>query len=174
MGALCSRLDTTLNEPRGYVGTGLIWRKVAGDIQQEHVYSIDKPFAVGCLLYHTQLTFIPADLTRIAFSMSAASGVMNITEMRLISDSQSDICLGYVAQSRANEVHIQVATLRGFVLAVGSRGVHALRVINGGGHASEWIGNPEDVPVTNRLWWLERLTALEVGVDVSLSCCSVF
>jgi hypothetical protein len=151
--------------------------EVSGDFQQYNPSRDNRTyptFAVGCMLYHKQSTFIPADLTGIAFSTSAASGIVNLTGMRLISNTGEDICLGYVAQSKANEIRIEVATLRGFLVAVGSRGVHALQVISGDGRASEWIGNPEDAPVTGRLGWFAKVTALEVGVDVSLGCRFIF
>jgi hypothetical protein len=85
--------------------------------------------------------------------------------MRFITSNDADIRLGYMAEG--NDLFLEVTAVRGFVLAVGPRGIGALRVISGDGRTSKWFGCPKDLPVTERLASFESISALEVGVDVS-------
>lgn len=84
--------------------------------------------------------------------------------MRFISQDCSHICLGYITEGK--EVYLDIATIKGFVLAMGSRGIQALQVVNGDGKVSRWFGCPRNSPVTERLLGSEAVSVLEVGLDV--------
>ena len=144
---------------------GLRWNEVAGDVKQATDSGYCERFNEGCRLFRKQCASIPSDLSRIAFSVARAGNDEYIAGMRLITSNDADIRLGYIAEG--NELFLDVAAVGGFVLAMGPRGIRALRVISGDGRASKWFGCPKDSPVTERLTGFKFISALEVGVDVS-------
>lgn len=161
---LHSRLNENLESSRSKLGIcNLEWLEAAGDIQPEPVSNNRAPFHNGCKLFHKQSALIPSGLSRIAFTM----GDSFVTGLRLISDNHTEICLGYT--NNEHQLFLEVTTVCGFVLAVGSRGVQAIQIIDNNGHASRWFGNPRDAPVTKRLTAFETITALDVGVDVGIT-----
>ena len=85
--------------------------------------------------------------------------------MRLTTSDDADIRLGYLAEG--NETFVEVTVLKGFVLAMGPRGIRAIQVIGVDQHTSKWVGCPTESPVTERLACCEFISALEVGFDVS-------
>jgi hypothetical protein len=138
---------------------------VAADVRQETVSDHYEGFNEGCRLFQKHCAFIPSGLARIAFSITAAGDVGYLTGMRFIPNNGADIRLGYIAEG--TELVLEVTAVKGFILAIGSRGIRALQVISGDGHASRWLGCPKNSPVTERLAGFESICALEVGVDVS-------
>ncbi|GBF62029.1 hypothetical protein TMEN_4553 [Trichophyton mentagrophytes] len=133
--------------------------EVAGDIQVESVTRARDTFHQGCLLFDRQCATIPSNLSSIGFSIAEDS----ITGIRLVTSTQEDIRLGYIIKSK--EALLETTSLFGFILAVDSRGIRAVRVIYGNGSKSDWIGNPADTPITERLMKVGDINALEVGVD---------
>lgn len=144
---------------------GLRWSEVTGDVRQETSSGHCEGFNEGCRLFQKQCASIPSDLSRIAFSIISAGNIEYVVGMRFITSNDVDIRLGYMTEG--NELFLEVTAVRGFVLAMGSRGIRALQVISGDGRASKWFGCPKDSPVTERLAGFESVSALEVGVDVS-------
>ena len=159
-------LDDASDSSRINLGAdGLRWSEVAADVRQETVSGHCMGFNEGCLLFQKQCASIPSNLSKIAFSITAAGAVKYVVGMRFISSKGLDTRLGYMAEG--NELFLEVTAVRGFVLAMGSRGIRALQVISGDGLASRWFGCPKDSPVTERLAGFASISALEVGVDVS-------
>ncbi|KAH0550938.1 hypothetical protein GP486_007698 [Trichoglossum hirsutum] len=158
------RLDDALESSRMHLGAdGLRWSEVAGDVKQETGSGYCEGFNEGCRLFRKQCASIPSELSRIAFSITGASNAEYVTGMRFIASNDVDIRLGYIAEG--NELFLEVTAVRGFVLAIGPRGIRALQVIGGNGCASKWFGCPRDSPVTERLVGFESISALEVGID---------
>ncbi|PGG95062.1 hypothetical protein AJ80_10029 [Polytolypa hystricis UAMH7299] len=158
--SLRSHLSETLESPPSKLGVyDLEWREAAGDIQPELVLNNRSRFNSGCILFHKQSAVIPSGLSRIAFSVIANS----VTGMRLISNNQMDICLGYI--NNGDELFLEVTAVCGLVLAIGSHGVQAIQVIDNNGQTSGWFGSPRDAPVTERLAAFGAITSLGVGVD---------
>ncbi|KAI9781319.1 MAG: hypothetical protein M1839_006112 [Geoglossum umbratile] len=155
------RLDDTLESSRTNLSSdGLRWSEVAGEVRQEIGSG---QFNEGCRLFQKQCASIPSDLSRIAFSITGAGGAEYVGGMRFITSNGVDTRLGYMAER--NELFLEVTAVRGFILAMGPRGVRALQVISGNGRASKWFGCPKDSPVTERLVGFESISALEVGID---------
>ena len=77
------------------------------------------------------------------------------------------MCLGYRAEGK--ELFLNVTAFRGFILAVGSRGIQALQVITAEGETSKWFGRSDESPRTQRLAHLGSIAALEAGFDVSMT-----
>ena len=143
----------------------LRWIKVAGDVKGLASDGNPISFHEGCRIFDTHVTLMPNNLSKIGFSISSVGNSTYIVGIRLKTTSSPDMCVGFIANG--NEVFHEVSCLRGFVLAVGSRGVHALQLINGDGSLSGWIGRPNDSPITERLAHLDCIAALEVSFDVS-------
>ena len=145
---------------------GLRWIEVAADVRQQTGSSYCEGFNEGCRLFQRQCASIPSNLSRIAFSIIAASDVEYVTGLRFVAGDDTDVRLGYI--SEGNELFLKITAVRGFILAMGSRGIRALQVISSDGQVSKWFGCPKDSPVTDRLAGSDCVSALEVGVDVSL------
>ncbi|KAM5484510.1 hypothetical protein McanCB56680_002586 [Microsporum canis] len=155
-------LDSSLDKSHERPLSSNIYDKsheVTAEILPDPTLSIGGFFNQGCLLFHKQHTAVPPNLSGVAFSITANY----ITGIRLMSRSQEDICLGYIIKNK--ETALEVTAISGFILAVDSRGVRAIRAIDGNGNESRWFGNPKDTPITKRLTGFKVITALEIGVD---------
>ncbi|KAH0558968.1 hypothetical protein GP486_004412 [Trichoglossum hirsutum] len=141
----------------------LTWSKVVGDIIEEASLRYPRGFCEGCRLFGTHRAHVPKHLSKISFSIISISNVSYVTGVRLITEKGPDICLGLV--SEGNGVTREVTALRGFILAAGSRGIRALKVVGEDGSPSEWVGRPNNSPITERLARFNSVAALEVGFD---------
>jgi hypothetical protein len=142
----------------------LRWRKVAGNVKDEASDGHPIGFNEGCRLFGTHFTYMPKDLSKISFSISSVGNVTYVAGIRLITEKGPDICLGYVSEGK--EVIRDATTLRGFVLAAGSRGIHALQVVSEDTSLSKWVGCPNNSPITKRLSSFNFIAALKVSFDV--------
>ena len=141
------------------------WSKVTGDIKDEASDGHPIAFNEGCRLFCTHIARMPKDLLKIGFSISSIEKVTYITGIRLIIDKGTDVCLGFI--SKGKEVICEAIAIKGFILAIGSRGIHAMKVVNKDASLSEWAGCPNNSPITKRLARFDCIAALEVGFDVS-------
>ncbi|KAK2816040.1 hypothetical protein FQN49_008043 [Arthroderma sp. PD_2] len=157
--SITSRLDKSLEYSPLKLKVCEERREVAGEIRPEADSNSRWLFNIGCKLFRKQSVIVSPALSRIAFSVTANS----VTGMRLISNNQEDTCLGYI--NNDEQLFLELAAIRGFILAIGSHGIQAIRVIDNNGHASKWFGDPVGAPVTERLAGFGHITTLEVGVD---------
>ncbi|KAI9765323.1 MAG: hypothetical protein M1839_005523 [Geoglossum umbratile] len=139
------------------------WSRVAGDIRGEASDGYPKDFHEGCRLFGMYAAYVPKDLLRICFSISGVGNINYVVGIRLVTEKGPDIRLGF--ESEGKEAIREVTALRGFILAAGSRGIHALKVVSENGSPSEWVGCPNNSPVTERLAHFNSIAALEVGFD---------
>lgn len=151
--------------------SGLKWSEVAGDIKHTTSSNYGEVFNEGCRLFQKHYASIPGNLPKIAFSI-VITDVTYVAGMRLITSDNADIRLGYLAEG--NELFFEVTAIKGFVLAVGSRGIRAIQVISVNRHTSKWFGCPTDSPVTERLAGCKSISALGIGFDVSLLLVETF
>ncbi|KAK2750687.1 hypothetical protein FQN57_002760 [Myotisia sp. PD_48] len=122
-------------------------------------------FEEGCRLFQRQYTLIPPNLTGICcyITNEIEGDAGYICGMRFVSKDNPDICLGYT--NADNEIFLEVSVLKGFILAMGSRGIRALQVIDGDGQVSRWAGCPKHTPITADLAGPGPVRALGVGID---------
>lgn len=113
----------------------------------------------------TVRTSIPALLRHIRVSIVSAGNATYVAGIRFISNEEKNVCVGY---TNGAESCLETTEIYGFVVAVGSRGIHALRVVTPTGQLSQWFGDPNGVPKTRRLMTCQPITALEASFDVSL------
>lgn len=138
----------------------LTWIDVTGDVGKSG------PFKGRCRPIGSHTVLIPPDLLSICVSVVAVGKVTYITGICLRSSTGENIRLGYFTSDVARECRI--GPFQGFVLAVGPRGIHALRVVHGEMQQSEWVGNPEEVPITERLVTTQAVHGLRIIFDVSV------
>ena len=145
---------------------GFSWSEMTGDLIQEQLFGPYRGFNEGCRLFNKQTTFIPDHLSQIAFSIIRDGDTEYIAGIRLIPNKGTDICLGYRAEGK--ELLLNITVLKGFISAVGSRGIQALQIVTGKGQISQWFGRPSESPRTRRLAMFESIAAIEAGFDVSI------
>lgn len=136
--------------------------KVEADIKSAAVPN--ERFNEGCRLLFEQVVSIPEDLVSIAFSIAVDGNTEYLAGMRFISKDGGSIQLGY--RNEYEELYYKVAALKGFIIAMGSRGLHGIRVLGADGSISKWFGSSKDSPVTERLGDIESTPALVIGFDV--------
>jgi hypothetical protein len=145
----------------------LRWKAVRGALQQPPEKGQERPefrFNRGCLQFHSQCTAIPTLLCRIVVSTISIGSATFVTGMRFISRNKLDVCIGY---TKGEESSLDITGIQGFIVAVGSRGIHALQLITSTEKLSQWFGDPNGVPKTRRLVTHMPITALRAGFDVS-------
>lgn len=119
----------------------------------------------GCLAFRHQHISIPQDLTAIDVSFADISSFGYISGLTFKSMTLGPTQLGFFSPN--GRVLVQVQELRGFVLAISPLGIRAIRIIQGDGTRSAWIGFPKDTPVTECLSEFDTTAPLKASVDVS-------
>lgn len=124
-------------------------------------------FDKSCRTPHKQAVAVPDNLARLSVSTVGLGDGTYIAGIALTTTSGETIPLGYHSSSGSTNT-LKLCDIRGFHLAVGARGIQALRCITGTTNSvSEWFGCPDDVPKTRRLAVNNRVAVLEAGFDVS-------
>lgn len=120
-------------------------------------------FYQDCRLLYEQVAPIPEDLVSIAFSIAVDGNTEYLAGMRFISKDGSSSKLGY--RNMYKELYHEVTALKGFIIAIGSRGFHGIRVLEADGSISGWFGSPKNSPVTERLDEIDSVPVLKIGFD---------
>ena len=126
---------------------------------------------VGCKQLYTQRVTIPVPLRQLCISIVSIGDATYVTGIRFSPCVGSDVCIGYVRRDHqqsadAESSHSDTIGLHGFILAVGFRGIHAMRYVTQAGQLSRWYGCAEGLLVTRRLVLCESISLLEAGFDV--------
>jgi hypothetical protein len=142
----------------------LRWKEVHGfqqrkDNHRDRILHIEK----GCFQLYSQSTFIPAYLRRIIISIISIGSTTYITGLQFISNEGTEICLGYTSRKGSS---LEIIGLQGFIVAVGSGGIHAIQFVTPTRQLSQWFGDLEGVPQTRRLMLDKPITAIKAGFDV--------
>ena len=144
---------------------GFEWKEISGDIRYDD-NSYRPSFHEGCGVMFESAHLIPNELYEIACSMVKASDGSYVVGLRVTDKLQNSIRLGYVSEEE--ELVCKVTTLKGFNVAVGSRGIRALQIICEDNTASCWLGQYENCPISQRLFHAGAITALRAAFDVCL------
>lgn len=162
---LASRVDNLFPLPSLNLNReNLHWTEVSAYVNEEH-HRIYESFKRGCRLFHRQQAPIPKLPFRITFFFVQVGYVEYLAGIQLISQNGKIISLGYLSEKEG--ISMDVCTLQGFNLAVGSKGIQAIQYITEDGCTSEWAGSPNESPRTQRLAVYCPILALAVGFDVS-------
>lgn len=116
------------------------WKEVEGDIRN----GTRPAFPAGTCYpetSHRQFIYMPHSLTRIDVSILQEMDITYVTGMEFVSQYQPNINIGY--KIPGGQVMMDIQSLRGFEVAIGSGGIRALRFITHS-NALEWLGRPTD------------------------------
>lgn len=142
---------------------GMEWREAAADVLLG-AYQSDLTLYKGCREFHHKNVCIPpGQLSNLACSLVQLGDTTYVTGIRFVLTQGEDIRLGYIA----DEHIISIGFLTGFHLAVGSRGIQAIKCILGGDEESPWLGCPDNAPKTKRVSFPEPIANIEARFDVS-------
>lgn len=134
----------------------------------DHILSKDEisDSSHRCCCLYSHKAEIPASVCRFKFSFAKMSKVSYITGIGFTSSQGVVSEMGYWADE--DQVFtVEVTGFKGFIVALDSYGVRAIRVKQDQPNVSEWIGCPDDCPKTMNLVTSGDITALEVQYDVS-------
>lgn len=126
-------------------------------------------FDGGVPIMQTHLRSVPQVFNKIIFSTVNIGDIVHVSGMSFISKEGISHCFGYMAPEAS--VVLEVESVKGFILAMGSMGLHALQVISNDDHVSKWIGSPRHSPITRRLARIGSVGCLKIGIDVGHSGC---
>ncbi|KIM99684.1 hypothetical protein OIDMADRAFT_181105 [Oidiodendron maius Zn] len=142
----------------------LKWKEVHGLIEQpKRRQNLSRFWASPiCNRLYSQCTSIPSVLCRIVVSTVSSGTATYITGLCFISNQETEISLGYKSKRGSS---LEMTGLQGFIIAVGSRGIHAIQFVTPTGQLSQWFGNPKGMPITRRLASCKPITALKGGFD---------
>ncbi|KAK4130693.1 hypothetical protein BT67DRAFT_390544, partial [Trichocladium antarcticum] len=127
----------------------------------------------GCRVLRRRCVALPDAVVAMSASFAMLGHRRYIAGLALRTAEGESVRLGY---SGLGETWVAASDIRGFNLAVGSRGIQALQCLTGPSHAaSPWLGCPIGVPQTRRLAMGGPVATLEGGFDgcklVSMAVC---
>ena len=155
-------LSSPMHSPAAPASLG--WLEATADLRPVG-HTPYQDFNEGCQLFFEQQISIPSLLSQIAFSVIQLGDAEYITGMRLVPSQGKAIQLGYRAERK--ELFLNITSLTGFILAVGSRGIQGIQCISGDGRTSQWLGCPLEAPKTRRLAVSGSISVVKAGFDVS-------
>lgn len=113
-----------------------------------------------------QETLLPSRIARIGASVVCEGEKSYIAGIQFLSSEAGEmVCLGYT--SPATTTFLDVTSVRGLILSVGSRGIHALQAVDSDGSLLPWLGRPDGGAISRRFVYKEQIVALSAGFDVS-------
>ena len=124
-----------------------------------------KIFQEGCRELGTHSALVPSQLVAITITTARVGATTYVAGICLLPKGGPCVRLGYTSQE-GRHLH-RITSLKGFLIAIGERGIHALRVVGENKILSPWIGDPLLSPITERLILTASLDCLKVGFDVS-------
>lgn len=160
-------------QPTNEIEDKLGWKEVYGDLRQRDGRHPSFEFTRGCKRFYCQRTLLPTGMRQVIISTIIIGNTSYITGLRFISPKGSEIALGHTAKEDNSSPNfsdqvINATSIQGFIIALGSKGIQALRLIFNLSQLSPWVGYPDGFLKTRRLGNFKSITALEAGFDVSL------
>ncbi|KAI0810759.1 hypothetical protein GGR55DRAFT_678719 [Xylaria sp. FL0064] len=137
--------------------SGDLWKNT--DDRRYYAYR----FRRGCRSLYSHYVTIPNDLLRLSIFYSQVSSASYVCGIRFTTATGSVIHIGH---SGTTENSICVTEIWGFILAVGSKGIHAVKCLTGNDTTSCWLGCPNNSPKTTRFARFDApLDCIAVGFD---------
>ncbi|KID67149.1 F-box domain containing protein, partial [Metarhizium hybridum] len=108
---------------------------------------------------------LPTAPYQLAFSTTRLDNVQYIAGIRIRRQSPDrDACLGF--STHGQEIYLDITeTILGFNLAAGATGIQAIHCVLKNGKTLGWIGNPSDLPKTQRLVVSTSIKSIKAGFD---------
>ncbi|OJD11069.1 hypothetical protein AJ78_08088 [Emergomyces pasteurianus Ep9510] len=148
--------------------TDLKWKRLAGEFPKmptplKGLIRRTPTFYSGCREFRKEHILIPQHLARIAVYLVRDGDGHYISCFKFILTGGKTICLGYRTGQLAL---VDTPALKGFILAVGSKGIHGLQIMTAPGSLTPWIGSHDQCPKSRWLVTDGPLIALGAGFDV--------
>lgn len=142
-----------------------VWSIASADLRTNTSVEPYHTFGEGCRMFHEIEISIPRALDHISFSTVLLGDSVYLTGMRLVTDDDKDVKIGYNGNGTIGTLPNR--DLVGFNLAVGSRGIQDIQCICKGGEVTPWIQSANNIPKTKRLATVSTtMIALRAGFDV--------
>lgn len=123
-------------------------------------------FYRGCRSFGTTEVEVPYGDLEIGIATVDMGEWDYVTGIKLVDRDGHEQIVGLMFNSP--EMICNLKTLYGFRVAMGAGGVRALQV-SGYRQCSDWVGRPEGIPQSDRLWMDTPVTRLSATFDVSLA-----
>lgn len=159
-----SEPDTTtmVNNPMDPVG--MDWVKLPRPIKAPNTGDPQK-YIEGCQILYTQRVIFSSHLRQITVSCIDIEDTGYITGLKLSFDNGTSTQLGY--RSR-NNPSADIVAFGGFIVAVGTAGIHGLQIIDEDSDATQWFGSNERCPQTRMLKSEEKIVGMTASFDVRI------
>ncbi|GIZ36670.1 hypothetical protein CKM354_000013900 [Cercospora kikuchii] len=135
----------------------------AGVSGHSHADISTGPHAVyrrGCAIFHKRRLYWPEKIVRIAASLAGAGGATYVSGFQFHTEDGPSASVGYLSPNQqACTIDSQIV---GFLVAVDSGGLRAIRVLTSSNQQTPWLGDPTGAPVTER--FIEAGPFLQVGL----------
>jgi hypothetical protein len=157
--------DTSVHEEKLNTADHWEWKEIQGDIRNGTRPAFP---AVTCYpqTSYRQIIYMSYSYTRANVSILRERDMTYITGMEFISQNQPNIIVGY--KITGGQITIDIKSLKGFEVAIGSGGIRALRFITNS-NASKWLGNPTDAKFSRWLAPIYRAcTTMRLMFDVDI------
>lgn len=157
-----SEPDTTtmVNNPSDPVG--LDWVKLRWSIKPPNS---GQEYAKGCQILYTQRVILTGHLRQITVSSIDMEDTVYITGLKLSFDDGTSTQLGYRSQDNSST---DVVAFGGFVVAVGTTGIHGLQIIDNRSDSTKWFGSNRRCPQTRKLKSEKEIVGIKAFFDVSI------
>ncbi|KAF4216905.1 hypothetical protein CNMCM8980_007955 [Aspergillus fumigatiaffinis] len=156
-----SEPDTTtiVNNPTDPVC--LDWMKLPWPIKAPYTGDPQK-YIEGCQILYTQRVIFSSHLRQITVSCIDIEDTVYITGLKLSFDDGTSTQLGY--RSRDNP-SANIVAFGGFIVAVGTAGIHGLQIIDEGSDVTRWFGSNRRCPQTRMLKSEEEIVGMTASFD---------
>lgn len=147
------------------------WITAQADICSPPPEEPHKAFLRGCRVLHRQRVLLPSQENHrnIGLSFVHIGEHSYLSGLRFESGNDEAVQVGYRA-SAEQIFDLGSKTLTGIRLAIGRRGIQCLQfVTDGSSDCARWFGRSDDLPETNCLVSQVPISALGLGLDVSVS-----
>lgn len=145
----------------------IVWRMV-GFRELSHVFLN----IFNRSVFHQDAIRMPLRISHLSISLVTFYEAQYVSGFRIRSLEGNEILLGHIYPGKEVSLDIglkdgEIPALTGFVVAINTAGVKAIRAVMANGHMSQWAGEHKCFPRTTRLCMNERITHLKAGFDVS-------
>ncbi|VUC36982.1 unnamed protein product [Clonostachys rosea] len=149
----------------------ILWNTAAANIEPQlpsqeptlHIKQADD----GCREFRSSQTEIPGRLQGFVFYFIKLGDREFLTGIQISTDVRDHLAIGYKSMSFARHSFTpsESSLFRGFCVAVGPQGIHAIQILSAGGGSSEWYGDASRCPMTRRSLCDGPVIALSVSLD---------
>lgn len=162
--ALLTETPLISNNPNQQTFDSGVWIRMAGKEHPSIYPGQWERFREGCHSGTTTCINVPSDAVKMGITIVNAGFWNYVTGIRLIGRDGDESAAGYVAKDK--DILCSLSQLHGLRVGMGPGGLRALQVVGEGQKVSQWIGNIDGVPQSDRLVATAPIMSLSVTFDV--------